>query len=69
MSKTMRLTVVMTRPIQYYSPWFTPRTVTDVSEVSVGQIWRDSREIRRKIYLGYFDNPICQACNVGEAQV
>jgi 8-amino-3,8-dideoxy-alpha-D-manno-octulosonate transaminase len=37
----------------------------DLSEVSVETLWRESRPVRKRIYLGQFDKPICRICNVG----
>ena len=36
----------------------------NVAELSVGDLWRRSRPVRKRIYLGYFEKEICQACNV-----
>lgn len=33
--------------------------------MSVEALWRESRPVRKQIYLGVFDKPICQICNVG----
>jgi 8-amino-3,8-dideoxy-alpha-D-manno-octulosonate transaminase len=38
----------------------------NVAETSVGDLWRRSRPVRKRIYLGQFDKQICQICNVGE---
>lgn len=40
----------------------------NLQRTSVGELWRDSRPIRKRIYLGVFDKPICQICNVGGAR-
>ena len=34
-------------------------------DVSVRELWRQSRTVRREIYLGRYDKPICKICNVG----
>ncbi len=36
-----------------------------VAEVSVGELWKLSRPVRKRIYLGQFDKEICRICNVG----
>jgi hypothetical protein len=36
-----------------------------LQHTSVAKLWRDSRPIRKRIYLGRFDKPICKVCNVG----
>jgi radical SAM protein with 4Fe4S-binding SPASM domain len=38
----------------------------NVADTSVGDLWRRSRPVRKRIYLGKFDKQICQICNVGQ---
>lgn len=36
-----------------------------LKDVSVRTLWRESRSVRKRIYLGQFDKPIGKICNVG----